>query len=68
MRSGRCYVQVSLEDPKTGEKKVRRLPLGNPTTPPQAKAALDEILVRGRKGQANIQKRASTTEHHALIT
>ena len=60
VRNGRDYAQVTLEEPHTGVKRVRRVPLENATTPAQAKAALDEMLVRRRKGKAIVQRRAPT--------
>ena len=59
-RNGRYYAQITLEDPVTGKKCVRRVPLEKATTPAQAKSALDELLVRRRKGQAIVQRRAPT--------
>lgn len=47
-----------MEEPQTGEKQVRRIPLEKASTPAQARAALDELLVRRRKGQAIVQQRA----------
>ena len=60
VRNGRYYAQVTLEEPTTGVKSVRRVPLENATTPAQARDALNEMLVRRRKGQAIIQRRAPT--------
>ena len=60
VRNGRYYAQVTLEDPKTGIKAVHRVPLDKAATPAQAKAALDEILVRRRKGQTILQRRTPT--------
>jgi integrase len=60
VRNGRYYAQVTLEDATTGQKQVRRVPLEKATTPAQAKAALDELLVRRRKGQTVIQRQAPT--------
>ena len=51
VRNGRYYAQITLEDPQSGKKKVRRVPLENAATPAQAKAAMDELLVRRRKGR-----------------
>jgi integrase len=58
LRNGRYYAQITLEEPKTGVKQVRRVPLENAGTPAQAKAALEELLVRRRKGQTIVQRRA----------
>lgn len=57
IRNGRYYAQVTLEDPNTGVKIVRRVPFEKAGTPVQAKVALDEMLVRRRKGQAIVQCR-----------
>jgi hypothetical protein len=58
LRNGRYYAQITLEEPKTGVKQVRRVPLENAGTPAQAKAALEELLVRRRRGQTIVQRRA----------
>lgn len=60
VRNGRFYAQLTLEDPRTGQKRVRRVPLENVTTAAQAKSAMDEMLVRRRKGQTIVQRRAPT--------
>jgi len=44
VRNGGYYAQVTLEDPHTAAKSVRRVPLRRPP-PAQAKAALEEMLV-----------------------
>src|SRR5688572_3640994 len=50
VRNGRYYAQLTLEDPHTGQKQVRRVPLEQATTPAQAREQLEELRVHRRKG------------------
>lgn len=47
-RNGRYYAQVTLEDPNSGRKQVRRVPLEGADTVPQAVVKLQDIL-KGRR-------------------
>ncbi len=58
VRNGRYYAQLAIEDKNTAIKKVRRVPLEKATTPAQAKAALEELLVSRRKGALPVLKRS----------
>ncbi len=56
-RNGRFYAQVTVEDPHTGVKQVRRVPLEKATTAAQARDAMHELIVDRRKGLLPVLKR-----------
>jgi integrase len=58
VRNGRYYAQLTVEDLHTGQKSVRRVPLEKATTPAQAKAEFDGLLVQRRKGKLPVLKRS----------
>lgn len=60
IRNGRYYAQLTVEDPHSGKKQVRRVPLENVTTSAQARKALETMLVQRRKGETVVQRRAPT--------
>ena len=60
IRNGRYYAQRTVEDPHSGKKQVRRVPLENVTTSAQARKALETMLVQRRKGETVVQRRAPT--------
>ncbi len=60
IRGQRYYAQITLEDPASGQKQVRRVALENAHTPAQAKAALETLRVQRRKGESILQRRAPT--------
>jgi len=47
-RNGRFYAQAAIEDPHTGKKQVRRIPLEGAQTVPQAVIKLQDLL-KGRR-------------------
>ena len=57
VRNNRFYAQLTLEDPHTGQKQVRRVPLEDVTTPAQARQKLEDLLVNRRKGNLPVLKR-----------
>ena len=50
VRNGRYYAQISVEDPTTGIKRVKRVPLEGAGTDAQAVAKFQELLTQRRKG------------------
>jgi hypothetical protein len=54
IRNGRYYAQLTVEDPHTGIKQVRRVPLENATTSAQARKALETMQVQRRKGETMV--------------
>ena len=56
-RNGRYYAQITIEEPVTGMKRVRRVPLEGAGTEPQAIAKLQELLTQRRKGALPVLKR-----------
>ena len=56
-RNGRYYAQVTIEDPNTGIKRVKRVPLEGATTNAQAVAKFQELLTQRRKGALPVLKR-----------
>ena len=56
VRNGRFYAQMTVEDPHTGRKQVRRVPLEGALTTAQAKQQFDELLVNRRKGTLPVLK------------
>ena len=56
-RNARYYAQVTIEDPNTGVKHVRRVPLEGATTDSQAVAKLHELVTQRRKGALPTLKR-----------
>ena len=56
VRNGRYYAQMTVEDPHTGRKQVRRVPLEGALTAAQAKQQFDELLVSRRKGSLPVLK------------
>lgn len=74
IRNGRYYAQLTLEDPHTGQKQVRRVPLEKATTAAQARYLLHEMQVDRRKGRLPILRQTPRftdyatqyIEHHKL--
>ena len=60
VRNNRFYTQLTTEDPHTGQKKVRRVPMEGVTTTAQARQKLEELLVKRRKGNLPDLKRTPT--------
>lgn len=58
VRNGRYYAQMVVEDQHTGQKRVRRVPLEKASTPSQAKAEMNELLLKRRKGNLPVLKRS----------
>jgi hypothetical protein len=56
-RNGRYYSQLTVEDPNTGVKRVKRVPLEEAATDAQAVAKLQELLTQRRKGSLPVLKR-----------
>ena len=56
-RNGRYYAQITIEDPNSGIKRVKRVPLEEATTNAQALAKLQELLTQRRKGALPVLKR-----------
>jgi integrase len=56
-RNDRYYAQLTVEDPNTGVKRVKRVPLEEATTDAQAVAKLQEFLTQRRKGSLPVLKR-----------
>ena len=56
-RNGRYYAQLTVEDPVTGMKQVKRVPLEGVATDAQAVAKLQELLTQRRKGALPVLKR-----------
>jgi len=56
-RNGRYYAQLTVEDPNTGLKKVKRVPLEDVQTAAQAVAKFQELLSQRRKGALPVLKR-----------
>src|ERR1039458_290199 len=48
VRNGRFYAQITVEEPVTGIKRVKRVPLEGVTTEPQAVAKLHGLLTQRR--------------------
>jgi hypothetical protein len=53
----RYYVQLTVEDPNTGVKRVKRVPLEEAKMDAQAVAKLQELLTQRRKGSLPVLKR-----------
>ena len=64
-RGGRFYAQITVEEPVTGIKRVRRVPLEGVTTEPQAVAKLQELLTQRRKGALPLLKRTPKFSDYA---
>lgn len=60
VRNQRYYAQITVEDPHTGKKQVRRVPLDGAATSAQAKQKLEDLTVARRKGNLPILKRTPT--------
>src|SRR5580658_2199374 len=56
-RNGRYYAQITVEDPNTGIKKVKRVPLEGAVTSAQAVAKFQDLLSQRRKGALPVLKR-----------
>lgn len=56
-RNGRYYAQITVEDPNTGIKCVKRVPLEGATTNAQAVAKFQELLTQRRKRALPVLKR-----------
>jgi integrase len=56
-RNGRYYAQLTVEDPVSGVKQVRRVPMEGVSTDAQAVAKLQELLTQRRKGALPVLKR-----------
>lgn len=57
IRNGRFYARLSVLDPNTGQKKVRRVPLEGIETVPQAQAELRRLLTLRESNQLPALKR-----------
>jgi integrase len=57
VRGGRYYAQITVEDPHTGIKKVRRVPLEEAKTAAQARDQMQDLMVGRRKGLLPVLKR-----------
>ena len=64
-RNGRFYAQITVEEPVTGIKRVKRVPLEGVTTEPQAVAKLQELLTQRRKGALPVLKRTPKFSDYA---
>ena len=64
-RNGRYYAQITIEEPVTGVKRVRRVPLEGAGTEPQAIAKLQELLTQRRKGALPVLKRTPKFSDYA---
>jgi integrase len=64
-RNGRYYAQITIEEPVTGVKRVRRVPLEGAGTEPQAIAKLQELLTQRRKGALPLLKRTPKFSDYA---
>jgi integrase len=65
VRNGRFYAQITVEEPVTGIKRVKRVPLEGVTTEPQAIAKLQELLTQRRKGALPVLKRTPKFSDYA---
>jgi integrase len=57
-RNGRFYARLTIEDPNTGRKQVRRVPLEGITTIPQAQAKLRRLQTRREDQELPALRRA----------
>jgi integrase len=57
VRNGRFYAQITIEDPHTSAKQVRRVPLDKAQTSAQAREQMHELMVDRRKGMLPVLKR-----------
>lgn len=57
-RNGRFYAQLALEDPNTGKKQVRRVPLEGAETVPQAVIKLQDLQKGRRDNSLPVLRRA----------
>ena len=64
-RNDRYYAQMTVEDPHTGIKQVRRVPLEGINTDAQAVAKLHELLTQRRKGALPVLKRTPLFSDYA---
>jgi integrase len=64
-RNGRYYAQITIEEPVTGIKRVRRVPLEGAGTEPQAIAMLQELFTQRRKGALPVLKRTPKFSDYA---
>ena len=58
VRNGRYYAQLSIEDPDTGAKKTRRVPLEGCRTTAEARAQLEKLKVQRASRELPLLKRA----------
>ncbi len=65
VRNQRYYAQMTVEDPHTGKKQVRRVHLEGANTPAQAREKFEELLVSRRKGSLTTLKRTPTFSEFA---
>ena len=65
VRNQRYYAQMTVEDPTTGKKQVRRVHLEGASTPAQARVKFEELLVSRRKGSLTTLKRTPTFSEFA---
>ncbi len=65
VRNQRYYAQMTVEDPHTGKKQVRRVPLEGARTHAQARQQFEELLVNRRKGNLTTLKRTPTFSEFA---
>lgn len=65
VRNGRYYAQVAIEDPNTGLKRMKRVPIEGATTDPQAIAKFHELLTNRRKKTLPVLKRTPKFSDYA---
>jgi integrase len=65
VRNDRYYAQITVEEPHSGKKQVRRVPLEGATTPAQARQQLEELQVNRRRGHLLEMKRTPTFSEYA---
>ncbi|MGA3181303.1 MAG: tyrosine-type recombinase/integrase [Verrucomicrobiota bacterium] len=56
-RNGRYYAQITVEDPNSGVKQVKRVPLEGAASDAQAVAKYQDLLTQRRKGALPVLKR-----------
>jgi integrase len=64
-RNGRFYAQIAIEEPVTGLKRVKRIPLEGAGTEAQAVAKFQELLTQRRKGALPVLKRTPKFSDYA---
>lgn len=58
VRNSRYYARMTVEDVATGQKGTRRIPLEKATTPAEARAELESLLVQRREKRLPVLKQA----------